>query len=942
MTTDDQTQTVAAPPKRPSIPAARIAANATRRATAPSVQLLSPSGTPLDSVVAREPVAADPRYGPSGTRARPVTAYDAGLPPPPLPPDASGAALQFLDVEDTLAAVHRRLTPALRLSRQDQQILARRCRRILHWLAGFPGATWEERWLASGADAAPAGWVDAVLPDRTHRWEQHAVSGGAYALMQARVLRPSYAWLLGSARVANGLLRVLRVDDPASLAALRALPAYARALPRHRVDAEHALARVVIRTGRSLTALTGAELLHYADVVKTTGRNRREHLAWELLAELGALAGEPATLRAAWSAKGNSRQIPVAVLVDRYGVGPGGVRDLLVDYLGELAPGMDFGSLVGLAYRLVRLFWWEVLQINPAQADLRLSPRTVTAWRERFALTTDGRPRRETHSTLFAVRGLYRDLAEWGHEDPVRWGVWVAACPVPRSQSHAAAKQKRHQKARTQARTRTLTPLFPAFVTASVERRDWGARLLAAATAVPSDGEELVVDGVRYARRKTGPHAGHRNPPYLLPSLVWAEIIAVNPGARPVPLERGLVNVSRHEDDAFWAWAVTETLRHTGVRIEELLELTQLSLRHYTAPTTNTLVPLLHITPSKTDAERLIPMSPELVQVLLAVLRRAKGTVPDGTAGNGPGQVPLSVRYDPHERVHGEPMPHLFARRLGTRQEVLSGGYVRTLLNGTAAWAGLRDAGEPVRFTPHDFRRLFTTELVGAGLPLHIAASLLGHLDLDTTRGYTAVFPEHLITAHQAFIERRRTTRPDGELRSATADEWADFEQHFLQRTVALGSCHRPYATPCVHEHACTRCRFLRVDPAQLGRIEDMTTNTEARLTEARDKVWLGEVTALEETLTHLRRRRDEAEQRRDQQRLEATGQPAEFSQATRRTSARSPTRRRQAERDQRGRGLARPAAAVRRRAHRARSPTACTSARLHKTRLRRRAHPTG
>jgi len=49
-----------------------------------------------------------------------------------------------------------------------------------------------------------------------------------------------------------------------------------------------------------------------------------------------------------------------------------------------------------------------------------------------------------------------------------------------------------------------------------------------------------------------------------------------------------------------------------------------------------------------------------------------------------------------------------------------------------------------VRFTPHDFRRLFTTELVGAGLPLHIAASLLGHLSLDTTRGYTAVFPEHL------------------------------------------------------------------------------------------------------------------------------------------------------------------------------------------------------
>ena len=103
---------------------------------------------------------------------------------------------------------------------------------------------------------------------------------------------------------------------------------------------------------------------------------------------------------------------------------------------------------------------------------------------------------------------------------------------------------------------------------------------------------------------------------------------------------------------------------------------------------------------------------------------------------------------------------------------------------------------QPVRFTPHDFRRLFTTELVGAGLPLHIAASLLGHLSLDTTRGYTAVFPENLIAAHEALIERRRKQRQDAELRSASGEQWAEFEQHFLLRKVALGDCHRPNGTP--------------------------------------------------------------------------------------------------------------------------------------------------
>jgi hypothetical protein len=54
-----------------------------------------------------------------------------------------------------------------------------------------------------------------------------------------------------------------------------------------------------------------------------------------------------------------------------------------------------------------------VLRINPAQADLRLDAATAAEWRERLAVTTDGRPRREIHSTLFAVRGMYRDLADW-------------------------------------------------------------------------------------------------------------------------------------------------------------------------------------------------------------------------------------------------------------------------------------------------------------------------------------------------------------------------------------------------------------------------------------------------------------------------------------------------------------------------------------------------
>jgi hypothetical protein len=164
-------------------------------------------------------------------------------------------------------------------------------------------------------------------------------------------------------------------------------------------------------------------------------------------------------------------------------------------------------------------------------------------------------------------------------------------------------------------------------------------------------------------------------------------------------------------------------------------------------------------------------------------------------------------------------------------------------------------SGQLVSFTPHDFRRLFATELVGAGLPLHIAATVLGHLSLETTRGYTAVFPEHVITAHEALTERRRALRADAEMRPATGEEWNDFQEHFLRRKVALGDCHRPYGTPCVHEHACIKCRFLAVDPDAASRIEEMTTNTCDRITEARDRGWLGELSALEQQLVALRGR---------------------------------------------------------------------------------------
>ncbi len=774
------------------------------------------------------PVAADDRFAADG-RVRHLAAYDAGRPGAPRPADSPGADLVTADVEAVMAALPRRLDAVLPGHPDTRRVLLRQILTVLSWLQRFPGADWEQRWLASGVDCAPRSWTKRVADDAPG---SPAMFSQALAmLLLVRVLRPSYSFLL-NVKFGELFKRFPLVHDREDFARLRELVPYRRAVMRAQIDAEAGLIRVLIRTGKRFGDVTADDLLSYADLVKTSGRTRREHLLWELLVQAGPLAGEPMTLRAVWTAKGNSRQHDAAHIVDRYGIPPSPVRDVMIDYLTEIRPGLDYGSWVHHVHTLGRAFWWEILQINPKQSDLRLAPHVVVQWRQRLAVTAAGGPRRDVHSLLFRVRAFYRDLQQWALDEPARWGIWAVPSPVRDADTRALRKAKRHQKARSQQRTRVLIPLLPKLLAAATARRDWSVRLLAAAEAAGHD-ENFNLDGVTYRRF---------DPPARTVRLARCRTWLLRPdGTR--------FDVGTTAADCFWAWALIETLRLTGCRIEEVLELTQLSLRHYTPPTTGAVVPLLHITPSKLDTERLVPMTPELVSVLLAVVRRARG---DNE------RIPLSMRYDPHDRLHGAPLPHLFSRLVGARHEVLSNHYVRTILNATADAAGLTDNGEPIRFTPHDFRRLFTTELVGAGLPIHIAATLLGHLDLDTTRGYTAVFPEQVIEAHRKMVDHRRGLRDSHEYRTVTPHEWAEFEQHFQLRRVALGDCFRPYGTPCVHEHACTRCPFLRLDPAQAPRLDTIEANTKARITEARGHQWLGEVAALEESLRHIREKRSQ------------------------------------------------------------------------------------
>ncbi|MFJ8159217.1 hypothetical protein [Streptomyces sp. NPDC094468] len=98
---------------------------------------------------------------------------------------------------------------------------------------------------------------------------------------------------------------------------------------------------------------------------------------------------------------------------------------------------------------------------------------------------------------------------------------------------------------------------------------------------------------------------------------------------------------------------------------------------------------------------------------------------------------------------------------------------------------------------------------------------------------------------YRGFLDRRRAERPQEEYREPTAAEWRDFQEHFELRKVSLGTCRRPYGTPCKHEHACIRCP-VQMDPRQKPRLIEIIHNLRERIREARAHGWLGEVQGLQ------------------------------------------------------------------------------------------------
>jgi site-specific recombinase XerC len=723
----------------------------------------------------------------------------------------------------------------------DRPATARRtsARAALEYLAGFPGATWQERWDASplGQGVLPASSVMSVFePSQT-------IGAGVRSLFCLRVVQPSVIAMRRNKFRDYPLQFVPVQSDPLLDKFIELSDAY-EGRWEQRQRAQFDLCCLLTTHGVGLADVTPASLLHYthetraARVVLRDGKKDANQLAgtgtWNVLQAMGHFApGTPQTMRAALL----RGQQTIEEVMDRWPIRNQEVRQLLIDYGRRRSVDADYSTVTGLLLLLAHHFWEKIERLNPDQADLRIDPEIYEHWREQINTRDDGRARVQVDDILIAVRSFYLDLHTWAAEEPERWAAWVAPCPIPPSGLRGVGDRRRRINERTADRTRVRQPLLPVLVAHVEARHDHARRLLEHAAATP-DGVTFTLDGRTY-RRWLSPNdlkrAKYDEPPVRVIDEAAGETI----------------HVSTREEATFWEWAAVETLRHSGVRIEELTELTHLSVRQFQRAN-GEVVALLVIAPSKTDRERVIPMSAELFHVIAQIIRRH-------TRAGKP--IPQLCRFDPHDKVWSSPLPFLFQRFRGTTHRVINTGTIlRMLQRRCEAIAQHNPAFRGLSFTPHDFRRIFATELVNSGLPIHIGAALLGHLNIQTTRGYVAVFDEDVVRHYQEYLHHRRTHRPEDEYRSATAEEWTEFEEHFDKRRVELGSCARPYGTPCQHEHACIRCPMLHVNPKMIGRLDELEHDLIARRQRAENENWRGEIEGLDLTLTFLRTKREEAQ----------------------------------------------------------------------------------
>ena len=236
-------------------------------------------------------------------------------------------------------------------------------RAILEFLATYPGTGWQQRWVTSGADKGIQ-WLESLegidTPDgKTLRRD---LMEALPRLLLCRIFFPSYEFLT-SYRALTLYSTMRQMFRPDLFAVIESrLDAAVGSTVTSR-QALVVISKIVLHTGRDVNKLTADDLLTYRAWFYRQGRKDEapgSNLAWTVLHGIADL-GEHSTMRDAL----RLGQRPTHELVDAYHIRSPNVREVLIKYLDERRPALDYTSFQSLVSILAGVFWSDIERHHP-------------------------------------------------------------------------------------------------------------------------------------------------------------------------------------------------------------------------------------------------------------------------------------------------------------------------------------------------------------------------------------------------------------------------------------------------------------------------------------------------------------------------------------------------------------------------------------------------
>jgi hypothetical protein len=387
--------------------------------------------------------------------------------------------------------------------------------RILHWLAAFDGHGWQERWVAASGDDYV--WADKlVATDISDRRgpvrSRDELLRGLRALLYLRAIRPGYVFFMNY-KPSSLYDRAREVIEPEAFNRCYDAGQNMGISAGRLNDAMTTIVRMVLHTGTAVDDLRETDFVEMRDDYRRAGEHlpRGSAQAWDILGSLGVLT-ESRPFAAVVRRHG---QPSTAELVDSYGVACRPVRDVMVRYLDQKRPAMDFSSFRSVVTVLVGLFWVDIEKHHPGIDTLHLPAEVAEAWKQRLRVVVSKgvvKPRRFYITRLVTVRSFYLDIAEWAPEDPT-WAQWAVPCPIRRGETIGLGKEKAKVTAEMHQRIRERLPYLDTIVEAVEDQRRGTSELLDHASGAPIrqifEYEGLKYQRVaQYARERAARHMG--------------------------------------------------------------------------------------------------------------------------------------------------------------------------------------------------------------------------------------------------------------------------------------------------------------------------------------------------------------------------------------------------------------------------------------------------